>query len=162
MIDDLVKGVSEPYRMFTSRAEHRLSLRADNADQRLTAWGACLGCVGADRRLAYAMKEAALSRARALLENLSLTPSEAARQGLKVNCDGNRRTAFDLLALPGVSIGSLRAIWPELGGIAPKAAAHRNRCQYAVYSTARRDTKLRRDEAPTIPMMSIMLRCPAF
>src|ERR1700724_2668363 len=124
MIDDLVmKGVSEPYRMFTSRAEYRLSLRADNADQRLTAQGISLGCVGAERRRAYAMKEAALSRARALLENLSLTPSGAARHGLKVNCDGNRRTAFDLLALPGVSIGSLRAIWPELGGIAAKAAA---------------------------------------
>ncbi len=155
MIDDLVmKGVSEPYRMFTSRAEYRLSLRADNADQRLTAWGAGLGCVGADRRRAYAMKAAALSRARALLERLSLTPNEAARHGLKVNCAGTRRNAFDLLALPGISIGSLRAIWPELGGIAPKAAEQIEiDAKYAVYLD--RQTKdieaFRRDEALTIP-----------
>jgi tRNA uridine 5-carboxymethylaminomethyl modification enzyme len=155
MIDDLVmKGVSEPYRMFTSRAEYRLSLRADNADQRLTPWGADLGCVGADRRRAYTMKEAALSRARALLQSLSLTPNEAARHGLKVNCDGTRRTAFGLLALPGVSIGSLRAIWPELGEIAPKAAAQIEiDAKYAVYLD--RQTKdieaFRRDEVLTIP-----------
>ncbi len=155
MIDDLVmKGVSEPYRMFTSRAEYRLSLRADNADQRLTAWGADLGCVGADRRRAYAIKDAALSRARELLESLSLTPSEAGRLGLKVNCDGTRRTAFGLLALPGVSILSLRTIWPELGGIAPKAAAQIEiDAKYAVYLD--RQTKdieaFRRDEALTIP-----------
>jgi tRNA uridine 5-carboxymethylaminomethyl modification enzyme len=155
MIDDLVmKGVSEPYRMFTSRAEYRLSLRSDNADQRLTAWGADLGCVGADRRRAYAIKAAALSHARALLERLSLTPNEAARQGLKVNCDGTRRTAFGLLALPGVSIGSLRAIWPELGEIAPKAAAQIEiDAKYAVYLD--RQTKdieaFRRDEALAIP-----------
>ncbi len=155
MIDDLVmKGVSEPYRMFTSRAEYRLSLRADNADQRLTARGIALGCVGADRRRAYAVKEAALSHARALLEDLSLTPSEAARHGLKVNCDGTRRTAFGLLALPGVSIGSLRTIWPELDGIAPKAAAQIEiDAKYSVYLDRQtRDIEaFRRDEALTIP-----------
>ncbi|MGH6834801.1 MAG: tRNA uridine-5-carboxymethylaminomethyl(34) synthesis enzyme MnmG [Methylocella sp.] len=155
MIDDLVmKGVSEPYRMFTSRAEYRLSLRADNADQRLTAWGADLGCVGADRRRAYAIKDAALSRARELLESLSLTPSEAGRLGLKVNCDGTRRTAFGLLALPGVSILSLRTIWPELGGIAPKAAAQIEiDAKYAVYLDRQSNDieAFRRDEALTIP-----------
>ncbi len=155
MIDDLVmKGVSEPYRMFTSRAEYRLSLRADNADQRLTAWGADLGCVGVDRRRAYAMKEAALSRARALLERLSLTPNEAARHGLKVNSDGTRRTAFDLLALPGVSTASLRAIWPELGEIASKTAAQAEiDAKYAVYLDRQsKDIEaFRRDEALTIP-----------
>ncbi|MGC2221988.1 MAG: FAD-dependent oxidoreductase, partial [Methylocella sp.] len=155
MIDDLTThGVTEPYRMFTSRAEYRLSLRADNADQRLTTRGVALGCVGADRRRAYAVKEAALSRARALLEDLSLTPSEAARHGLKVNCDGTRRTAFGLLALPGVSIGSLRAIWPELGGIAPKAAAQIEiDAKYSVYLDRQtRDIEaFRRDEALTIP-----------
>jgi tRNA uridine 5-carboxymethylaminomethyl modification enzyme len=155
MIDDLVmKGVSEPYRMFTSRAEYRLSLRADNADQRLTAWGADLGCIGVDRRRAYSMKEAALSHARALLESLSLTPNEAARNGLKVNSDGTRRTAFDLLALPGVSIASLRAIWPELDGIAPKAAAQIEiDAKYAVYlDRQRKDIEaFRRDEALMIP-----------
>jgi tRNA uridine 5-carboxymethylaminomethyl modification enzyme len=155
MIDDLVmKGVSEPYRMFTSRAEYRLSLRADNADQRLTPRGIALGCVGEERARQFALKAAALSRARALLESLSLTPNEAARHGLKVNCDGARRTAYDLLALPGVSIGSLRAIWPELGGIAPKAAAQIEiDAKYAVYLD--RQTKdieaFRRDEALTIP-----------
>jgi tRNA uridine 5-carboxymethylaminomethyl modification enzyme len=155
MIDDLVmKGVSEPYRMFTSRAEYRLALRADNADQRLTPRGIALGCVGEERARQFAVKEAALSRARALLESLSLTPSEAARHGLRVNCDGTRRTAFDLLALPGVSIGSLRAIWPELGGITPKAAAQIEiDAKYAVYLD--RQTKdidaFRRDEALTIP-----------
>ncbi|HEY8031094.1 MAG TPA: tRNA uridine-5-carboxymethylaminomethyl(34) synthesis enzyme MnmG [Methylocella sp.] len=155
MIDDLVmKGVSEPYRMFTSRAEYRLSLRADNADQRLTEWGIALGCVGVERRRAFASKGAALSRARALLESLSLTPNEARKHGLKVNCDGTRRTAFELLALPGVSIGSLRAVWPELGGIAPKDAAQIEiDAKYAVYLD--RQTKdieaFRRDEALTIP-----------
>ena len=111
-------------------------------------------CVGTDRRRAYTLKEAALSHARALLEDLSLTPSEAARHGLKVNRDGTRRTAFGLLALPGVSIESLRAIWPELGGIAPKAAAQIEiDAKYAVYLN--RQTKdieaFRRDEALTIP-----------
>jgi tRNA uridine 5-carboxymethylaminomethyl modification enzyme len=155
MIDDLVmKGVSEPYRMFTSRAEYRLSLRADNADQRLTGRGIALGCVEAERASRFALKEAALSRARGLLEGLSLTPNAAARHGLKVNLDGMRRSAFDLLALPGVSIGSLTAIWPELTGIAPKIAAQIEiDAKYAVYLD--RQTKdieaFRRDEALAIP-----------
>lgn len=155
MIDDLVmKGVSEPYRMFTSRAEYRLSLRADNADQRLTARGIALGCVGAARARQFGLKEAALFSACALLESLSLTPNEAGRYGLKVNCDGIRRTAFDLLALPEVCIQSLRAIWPELGEIAPKTAAQIEiDAKYAVYLD--RQTKdieaFRRDEALVIP-----------
>ncbi len=155
MIDDLVmKGVSEPYRMFTSRAEYRLSLRADNADQRLTARGIALGFVGAARARQFGLKEAALFSACALLESLSLTPNEAARHGLKVNCDGIRRTAFDLLALPEVCIQSLRAIWPELGEIAPKTAAQIEiDAKYAVYLD--RQTKdieaFRRDEALVIP-----------
>jgi tRNA uridine 5-carboxymethylaminomethyl modification enzyme len=155
MIDDLVmKGVSEPYRMFTSRAEYRLSLRADNADQRLTVKGIALGCVGAERARQFSIKEEALSRARGLLEDLSLTPNEAARHGLKVNFDGMRRTAFDLLALPDVSVRSLRAVWPELGAIAPKTAAQIEiDAKYAVYLD--RQTKdieaFRRDEALAIP-----------
>jgi tRNA uridine 5-carboxymethylaminomethyl modification enzyme len=155
MIDDLVmKGVSEPYRMFTSRAEYRLSLRADNADQRLTGRGIALGCVEAERARRFALKEEALSRARGLLEGLSLTPNAAARHGLKVNLDGMRRSAFDLLALPDVSIGSLTAIWPELTGIAPKIAAQIEiDAKYAVYLD--RQTKdieaFRRDEALAIP-----------
>jgi tRNA uridine 5-carboxymethylaminomethyl modification enzyme len=155
MIDDLVmKGVSEPYRMFTSRAEYRLSLRADNADQRLTGRGIALGCVETERASRFALKEEALSRARGLLEELSLTPNAAARHGLKVNLDGMRRSAFDLLALPDVSIGSLAAIWPELAGIAPKIAAQIEiDAKYAVYLD--RQTKdieaFRRDEALAIP-----------
>ncbi len=155
MIDDLVmKGVSEPYRMFTSRAEYRLSLRADNADQRLTGRGIALGCVEAERARRFALKEEALSRARGLLEGLSLTPNAAARHGLKVNLDGMRRSAFDLLALPDVSIGSLAAIWPELTGIAQKIAAQIEiDAKYAVYLD--RQTKdieaFRRDEALAIP-----------
>ncbi|MGQ0445278.1 MAG: tRNA uridine-5-carboxymethylaminomethyl(34) synthesis enzyme MnmG, partial [Beijerinckiaceae bacterium] len=155
MIDDLVmKGVSEPYRMFTSRAEYRLSLRADNADQRLTPRGIALGCVGEERARQFAVKEAALSCTRALLESLTLTPSEAARHGLKVNCDGTRRTAFGLLALPGVSIEGLRAIWPELSGITPKAAAQIEvDAKYAVYldRQAKDIETFRRDEALAIP-----------
>jgi tRNA uridine 5-carboxymethylaminomethyl modification enzyme len=155
MIDDLVmKGVSEPYRMFTSRAEYRLSLRADNADQRLTRLGIGLGCVGGERARRFACKEQALSKARAFLEDLSLTPNEAARHCLKVNQDGIRRTAFGLLALPDVTIQSLQAVWPELAGIAPKIAAQIEiDAKYAVYLD--RQTKdidaFRRDEALAIP-----------
>jgi tRNA uridine 5-carboxymethylaminomethyl modification enzyme len=155
MIDDLVtKGVSEPYRMFTSRAEHRLSLRADNADQRLTPLGIKLGCIGAARRTAYHAKDALLSRARELLAHVSLTPNEAQRHGLKVNQDGGRRSAFDLLALPGVSIESLQQIWPELGAIEPKIAAQIEiDAKYAVYLArqAKDIEALRRDEALRIP-----------
>ena len=118
MIDDLVtRGVAEPYRMFTSRAEYRLSLRADNADQRLTPWGIALGLVGAGRREAFATKAAALAEARRLVESLSLTPNEAARHGLALNHDGVRRSAYELLGRPDVDMAVLRGIWPELAGI---------------------------------------------
>jgi tRNA uridine 5-carboxymethylaminomethyl modification enzyme len=155
MLDDLVmKGVSEPYRMFTSRAEYRLSLRSDNADQRLTPLGLKLGCIGSDRRRAFAAKEAELRRARDLLESLSLTPNEAARHGLKLNQDGARRTAFELLASPGVSLGTLKAIWPELSRIGPKTAAQIEiDAKYAVYLDRQsKDIEaFRRDEALLIP-----------
>ncbi len=155
MLDDLVmKGVSEPYRMFTSRAEYRLSLRADNADQRLTPLGLRLGCVGQDRAQAFAAKEADLRRAREVLDFLSLTPSEAARHGLRLNQDGARRTAFELLALPDVSLASLQPIWPELAKIAPKTAAQIEiDAKYAVYldRQARDIEAFRRDAAMVIP-----------
>src|SRR5262245_23574112 len=123
MIDDLVtRGVSEPYRMFTSRAEYRLRLRADNADQRLTPRGMELGCVGAERRAAFAARCHALDEGRRLLAGLSLTPNEAARHGLALNRDGRRRSAFELLAFPGIDMKRLAAIWPAVDSLAPAIA----------------------------------------
>jgi len=121
LIDDLVtKGVSEPYRMFTSRAEYRLSLRADNADQRLTSIGEGAGCVGSERATAFAEKMARLERARRFMRNLSLTPNDAQKQGLTVKLDGVRRTALDLLSLPGVEPSVLAEIWPQIGEFEPE------------------------------------------
>jgi tRNA uridine 5-carboxymethylaminomethyl modification enzyme len=118
MIDDLVtRGVTEPYRMFTSRAEYRLTLRADNADRRLTPRGVALGCVGSGRAEAFAAKQAALAEADQRLANLSLTPSQARARGLDVNLDGVARSARDLLRYPGVGVARLAAIWPELGSL---------------------------------------------
>ncbi|MDX2234788.1 MAG: tRNA uridine-5-carboxymethylaminomethyl(34) synthesis enzyme MnmG [Hyphomonadaceae bacterium] len=120
LVDDLItRGVSEPYRMFTSRAEYRLQLRADNADQRLTPKGLRIGCVGAVRAARFSAKMAALDEARALARTLSLTPKEAADRGLRVNQDGQRRTALDLLGYPTITLDDLAAIWPALGGLEP-------------------------------------------
>jgi tRNA uridine 5-carboxymethylaminomethyl modification enzyme len=125
MIDDLVtRGITEPYRMFTSRAEYRLTLRADNADQRLTDKGIALGCVGDTRRISHAAKMAALERAKQLAKSLSLTPNAAAKHGLALNRDGQRRSAFELMAYPDVGWAEVRAIWPELSAIDPAIAVH--------------------------------------
>jgi tRNA uridine 5-carboxymethylaminomethyl modification enzyme len=125
MVDDLVtRGISEPYRMFTSRAEYRLTLRADNADQRLTGKGIALGCVGSARRLRHCEKMAALESAKRLTKSLTLTPNEAAKHGLALNRDGQRRSAFDLLAYPEVGWTEVRAIWPELSAVEPAIAIH--------------------------------------
>lgn len=122
LIDDLVThGVSEPYRMFTSRAEYRLSLRADNADQRLTATGINLGVVGSIRAQAYTEKMSALAAARETLESLRISPTEASRKGLKINQDGVLRSALDLLSYPEISFAQLRDLWPDaLTSLAPE------------------------------------------
>jgi tRNA uridine 5-carboxymethylaminomethyl modification enzyme len=125
MIDDLVtRGITEPYRMFTSRAEYRLTLRADNADQRLTEKGIVLGCVGQARSLHHRAKMAALNAAKAKAQSLSLTPNEAARYGLALNKDGQRRSAFELLAYPEIGWEQVRSIWPELSAVDPGIAVH--------------------------------------
>jgi tRNA uridine 5-carboxymethylaminomethyl modification enzyme len=122
LVDDLTtRGVTEPYRMFTSRAEYRLTLRADNADQRLTQKGIDLGCVGPARRAAFAAKLAEIERARALTLSLTLTPKQAVEAGLKVNQDGQRRNALQLLAYPSIAWVDLARIWPELNGVGPQA-----------------------------------------
>ena len=116
MIDDLVtRGVTEPYRMFTSRAEFRLRLRADNADQRLTDRGAALGCVGPGRRALWGEKRAILDEVRAEASALSLTPQEGARAGLKLNQDGQRRNLGQLLSHPDIGLADLSKIWPRIG-----------------------------------------------
>jgi len=125
MIDDLTsRGITEPYRMFTSRAEYRLTLRADNADQRLTDRGIALGCVGAERAGRHAAKMEALNTAKSLAKSLSVTPNEAAKHGLMLNHDGQRRTAFEMLAYPEVEWASVTSIWPQLNAIDPKIAVH--------------------------------------
>jgi tRNA uridine 5-carboxymethylaminomethyl modification enzyme len=125
MVDDLVtRGITEPYRMFTSRAEYRLTLRADNADQRLTDKGIELGCVGSVRAQHHRSKMAALDAAKAMAKSLTITPNEAARHGLALNRDGHRRSAFELLAYPEIGWRELRAIWPELSAIDPTIAVH--------------------------------------
>jgi tRNA uridine 5-carboxymethylaminomethyl modification enzyme len=125
MIDDLVtRGITEPYRMFTSRAEYRLTLRADNADQRLTDRGIALGCVGQARLVRHRAKMTALNAAKALAKSLTLTPNEAARVGLALNKDGHRRSAFELLAFPEIGWMEISAIWPKLSAIDPSIAVH--------------------------------------
>jgi tRNA uridine 5-carboxymethylaminomethyl modification enzyme len=123
MIDDLVtRGVSEPYRMFTSRAEYRLSLRADNADQRLTPLGEQLGCVAAERARRFAAKRHALAEGRALLESYSFTPQALSAHGITVAQDGERRSAWRLLAHPHITFERLTGIWPDLRAITPVIA----------------------------------------
>jgi tRNA uridine 5-carboxymethylaminomethyl modification enzyme len=155
MVDDLVtRGVTEPYRMFTSRAEYRLTLRADNADQRLTDRGIALGCVGPERARAHRAKMAALQAARGMAETLTLTPNEAARHGLALRRDGHRRSAFELLSYPDIGVGDLARIWPRFGELSGKIAAQLEiDAKYAVYlSRQAADVEsYRRDESLVLP-----------
>ncbi|PHS28102.1 MAG: tRNA uridine-5-carboxymethylaminomethyl(34) synthesis enzyme MnmG [Robiginitomaculum sp.] len=123
MVDDLTShGVSEPYRMYTSRAEYRLSLRADNADQRLTPMGQTLGCIGKTRRIAFAKKIEALDSARVLARSCNKTPQGLSKEGIKINQDGVRRTPLDLLAYPNIKWDDVVRVWPELTAIGSKIA----------------------------------------
>jgi tRNA uridine 5-carboxymethylaminomethyl modification enzyme len=155
MIDDLTtRGVSEPYRMFTSRAEFRLSLRADNADQRLTPMGVALGCISEDRKAAFEDKMERLANGKSRLESMSYTPRELKEKGLKVNQDGARRTAFDLLAFPDFNFDTLLLVSPELSDIDPETRRQLE-CDglYAKYiARQEKDAEaLRRDEGHVIP-----------
>jgi tRNA uridine 5-carboxymethylaminomethyl modification enzyme len=155
MIDDLVtRGVAEPYRMFTSRAEYRLTLRADNADQRLTEKGLAIGCVGAERAQHFRKKMAALAAARELARNRSLTPTEAERHGIALNRDGVRRSAFDLLSYPTLSFSDIKRVWPEFNDVPEKIAEQLEiDAKYAVYldRQAADVAAYRRDESFELP-----------
>jgi len=155
MIDDLVtRGVSEPYRMFTSRAEYRLQLRADNADQRLTHKGIAIGCVGAPRARMHREKHSALTDAREFAKSVSLTPKEAQRHGLSLNKDGQRRTAFELLSYPTIAVTHLAKIWPRFAELAPKIAEQIEiDAKYDVYLSrqAADIAAYRRDESFELP-----------
>ncbi len=155
MIDDLVtRGVTEPYRMFTSRAEYRLTLRADNADQRLTDKGLAIGCIGPARARFHARKMVALNDARAFAQSVFLTPREAERHGLTFGRDGQRRSAFEVLSYPNVSIADLARIWPRFAALDPLIAEQLEiDAKYHVYLSrqAADIAAFRRDESLVLP-----------
>lgn len=155
MIDDLTtKGITEPYRMFTSRAEYRLSLRADNAEQRLTPKAIELGCVSEARRAKFETYVDSLAKCLAALKSLYLTPNQAQKYGLALNLDGIRRSAYQLLSYPGIDVEQIVSVWPELrehGSKVLQAAAID--ATYAVYldRQSRDIEEMRAEEARTIP-----------
>ena len=155
MIDDLItRGTREPYRMFTSRAEYRLRLRADNADQRLTPRGLEIGCIGTIRRDAWLAKAEELASARDFVQKATLTPSEGVSKGLKMRQDGKRRTVHDLLGFPDNDIARLAGIWPELSGFsAPVQEQLEIDAHYAGYMDRQEAdiVAFRKDEALRLP-----------
>jgi tRNA uridine 5-carboxymethylaminomethyl modification enzyme len=155
MIDDLVtRGVTEPYRMFTSRAEFRLSLRADNADQRLTPLAMDIGCVGEKRRAAFSQKMGALTAGRAELDRLTLTPREAAQHDIVVGQDGQRRSGFTLLSFTDVGFAQLEAAHPPLAALDSDIKEQLKRdATYATYIERQQAdvAAMKRDEAHEIP-----------
>nr|WP_321461648.1 tRNA uridine-5-carboxymethylaminomethyl(34) synthesis enzyme MnmG [uncultured Cohaesibacter sp.] len=155
MIDDLItRGVMEPYRMFTSRAEYRLSLRADNADQRLTERADGWGLICDERRKAFSAKKQELAAITALAQEKSLTPNEAERHGLKINKDGQRRTAYELLAYPDLDMDRLTQVWPEFGAFSRGVRKQLEvEALYQVYMQKQTDDieTFKKDEALAIP-----------
>lgn len=155
MVDDLVhRGISEPYRMFTSRAEFRLSLRADNADARLTPLGEKLGIVSPGRLARFQAVEGKRDAAREQLRALSVTPNEAAAHSIRLNQDGVRRTAYELLSYPEIGFSDLQRIWPELNAVdGSTAEAIQTEARYAVYVDRQQQevAYIRREEQTPIP-----------
>jgi tRNA uridine 5-carboxymethylaminomethyl modification enzyme len=155
MIDDLTsRGVTEPYRMFTSRAEYRLSLRADNADERLTPLGREFGLTGAARWARYREIQSQIDDVKSNLSSVNLSPNEADLHGLKLNHDGVRRTAYDLLSFPEIDFARISQIWPQFANL-PERISDRlaNDAQYAVYMERQKSdiARLKRDEQIAIP-----------
>jgi tRNA uridine 5-carboxymethylaminomethyl modification enzyme len=155
MVDDLVtRGVSEPYRMFTSRAEFRLHLRADNADQRLTQLGIAKGLVNDTRKDMFSEKQAALQGGRHMLQTLSVSPTAARAGGISVNQDGKMRSAFELLSYPDITVDDAARLWPEIKTIAPAVLEQLMvDAQYAVYLNRQQNDidAVRRDEQKAVP-----------
>lgn len=155
MVDDLTsRGVSEPYRMFTSRAEFRLSLRADNADERLTPMAGRLGLLGTERHSRFRERTENLDAARHLTKSLNITPSAAAAAGLRINQDGARRSAYELMAFPDIDFTRVKQVWPELAAVNPRIAdALEIEAQYAVYLERQKSdvAAMERDEQLLIP-----------
>ncbi|WP_320188279.1 tRNA uridine-5-carboxymethylaminomethyl(34) synthesis enzyme MnmG [Agrobacterium rosae] len=155
MIDDLTsKGVTEPYRMFTSRAEYRLSLRVDNADLRLTPVGAKAGIIGSERAKRFEAFGDDLDKNRSILKQSFVSPSHAAKHGLKLNQDGQKRSAYELLSHPDITLDILKAIWPDLHQISPKVGEVLEiEASYAVYMQRQSAdiVDIKRDEDRKIP-----------
>jgi len=161
MVDDLINlGTKEPYRMFTSRAEYRLSIRADNADQRLTLIGDAIGCVSRERAQVYQAKKQALDQGKEMLHGLGASPTELKKAGIEINLDGVRRTAWEMLCYPKMSMERLSHIWPELNTLEkPIARQLEIEGLYASY-LSRQDADIaafRRDEALHIPTDMVFL-----